>query len=524
MQANSTPSGEPEQRAVLAWLERGGPLGEAGPVERIDTHAASVFLAGERAWKLKRAVRFPYLDFSTAAKRRAALETELALNRRTAPDLYLAVHAVTPAPGGFALDGPGAPVDWLLEMRRFPQEALLDAMARRDALTDALALDLAECIAAFHAEAPVERSPGAADAFVAMVRANQQAAAPFGVVLGADVASVFEAQVARAEDLRARIEARARRGRVRHGHGDLHLANIALIDGRPVPFDCLEFDARLATVDVLYDLAFLVMDLWARGRRHQANLVFNRYCDLTDDEDGVPLMPLFVSVRASIKAHVLAARAERAGEDAASIAAARDYLRLARDALGEGAPGLVAIGGLSGSGKSSVARCVADGLGAVPGARILRSDVLRKRLAGRAPEERLPASAYTREAGAAVYRHIGALARDQLSAGAFVIADAMFARPDERAAIAAVAADARAPFAGLWLDVPEAVRLGRVSARGRDASDADAGLVRVQSDYLLGDLGGWCRIAAGGTLAQAASQARDAIDGLLGRDGAERAR
>jgi hypothetical protein len=272
-------------------------------------------------------------------------------------------------------------------------------------------------------------------------------------------------------------------GRIRHVHGDLHLANIATIDGVPTPFDCLEFDEDLATTDILYDIAFLLMDLWDRGLRHEANIVLNRYLDRSEpDEGGITLLPLFMAIRATIRAHVLAAQGMRgAADDGRLRARAAEYLELARTLITGGPARLIAIGGLSGTGKSTLARALGGAIGVPPGARVLRSDVLRKRMTGVKPETRLPPSAYTAATSHAVYEELGQLARQALAEGWTVIADAMFGQPVERDAILAIAGQAECRFDGIWLTLPDDRRIDRVRARPVDASDADAAVAIAQS-------------------------------------------
>ncbi|WP_157218810.1 bifunctional aminoglycoside phosphotransferase/ATP-binding protein [Flavisphingomonas formosensis] len=496
------------QDGVIAFLEGGG-LG--APVERrIDTHAAMVFLTRDRAWKLKRAAHYSYLDFSTAEARHQALEAELRLNRRTAPDLYLAVHVVAGDPdGGYRLDGEGAAADWLLEMRRFPDDALLDRLANRGPIDDGLILPLADRIRALHAAAPADRGVPGAEAMRAIVDGNAESMAESAAVLRPDrVEALCRLQHEWIDRFADRLDARACAGRVRRGHGDLHLANIALIDGAATPFDCLEFSDALATTDLLYDLAFLVMDLWHRGRQREANILLNRYLDLSpEDEDGLCLMPLFLSIRATIRAHIAAGEAVRDPADGASEVEATSYLALAEHLLAPCAARLVAIGGFSGTGKSTLARALAYRLDPPPGARILRSDVLRKRLAGRPPETRLGPEHYTPPVTARVFALLDRLAADALAGGQSVVADAVFARTGERAAIAYVAATAGARFDGLWLHSDEAERVVRVERRQGDASDADGAIARAQSRLDVGALGAWQIVPSDGDMREVTARA-----------------
>ncbi|WP_454884207.1 bifunctional aminoglycoside phosphotransferase/ATP-binding protein [Sphingomonas oryzagri] len=492
------------QADVIAFLEEQRSPGKEEPPERIDTHCAIVFLAGDTAWKLKKAVRFGYLDFSTADKRREALEAELRLNRRTAPALYRAVHAISRGPdGGLRIGGEGRPVDWLLEMRRFPADALLD----RQRLSPALLMRLADRIADFHAScAPVTGDDGAArlsdviDGNAASMAACDRALPPDQVRL------VLDQQRRSLAEARPCIEARERAGRVRHGHGDLHLANIAVIDREPTLFDCLEFDDALATTDILYDLAFLLMDLWHRGCVDEANMVLNRYIDVSPaDEDGLALLPLFLSIRATIRAHVLAQRSLQAGGDIALATQARTYLDLALFLLVPVPPRLIAIGGLSGTGKSSVARLVGGHLGRPPGARILRSDVIRKRLAGLPPETRLPAWSYSEESGRRVYATVIALAQAALAQKQAVIVDAVFAGPEWPSALVPMAKQADVPFSGFWLSVGDDIRIRRVRDRAADASDADMDVALAQAGASTGAPAGWAVVDAAMPIGDCAS-------------------
>lgn len=499
--ASGTPVADLQQAAqhtdIVRFLESGHAFGPDAPVRRIDTHAATIFLSGERAWKIKQPVALGYLDFSTAAKRRDALEAELRLNRRTASDVYLAVHPITRAgDGALGIGGKGAIVDWVLEMRRFADGALLDEYAERGALDDALMVTLAERIHAFHGSAKIVCLHSAARMGEVITGNAQRFAALAQHLDPGRAATLVGAQRERLELLEPLLDRRARAGRVRHCHGDLHLANIAMIDRVPVPFDCLEFDAGLATIDVLYDLAFLLMDLWHRDLRERASRLFNHYLDLSpEDEQGIALMPLFLSLRASVRAHVSAERALRTGrrEDAAL---AHDYLALAETLLEPVPPRLVAVGGRSGTGKSMLARSLAPRIGGAPGARVLRSDVLRKRRAGVMLDIRLPATHYTTESARQVYDDLGAMTADALCGGASVIADAAFLTLAERNAIARPGRDLAVPFTGLWLEAGEQVRSARVVRRADDVSDANATVVRLQSRRPVGSLENWYRIRA----------------------------
>lgn len=487
-------STEDTQAAIVAFLSDAAAYGPGiEQVGRITTHISRIFLAGDRAYKLKRAISLPYLDFSTAALRQKACECEVALNRRTAPELYQGVWPVTrETDGRLALGGSGEAVDWLVVMRRFDEAALLDRMTEGGRLEPRLLRALADTIAAFHAAAEPAPSGGGAAAIRAIIEGNGESftACPEGAFAPGDVERLQRACGERLDAVATLLDRRRDAGKVRRCHGDLHLRNICLIEGRPVLFDCLEFSEALATIDVLYDLAFLLMDLLHRDLAPEANLVFNRYLDRANEADGVVALPLFLALRAAIRAHIAAL----GGADS-RFAEARSYLSLALRLVDPPPPRLVAIGGLSGTGKSTLAYRLAPGVGAAPGARVIRSDVIRKRLFGVAPEDRLDATAYEPAVTERVYAAMGSEAAVLLAAGHAAILDAVFARPEERDAARKVAQMSGAPFAGLWLEAPIAVLEQRIAGRRDDASDADVEILHRQLAYDVGKVD-WTRIDA----------------------------
>ena len=290
-----------DQAEVIDFLASPATHGGA-VVERIDTHTAIVFLAGTRAWKLKRAVVFDYLDFSTVERRRALCEAEVRLNRRTAPTLYRGVTAVTRnAEGSLALGGSGHPIDWVVEMNRFEQEALFDRLASRGRLDPDLMPQLASAIAGFHLTADPRPDHGGKAGMEWVVDGNAAGFAEFGKFLDPAVSERVTADARRAIARHgALLDARRQSGFVRQCHGDLHLRNIVLLEGRPTIFDAIEFNDEIACNDVFYDLAFLLMDLWRRRLPRHANAVWNGYLSETADLNGLPLLPLFLSCRAAV--------------------------------------------------------------------------------------------------------------------------------------------------------------------------------------------------------------------------------
>lgn len=504
------------QEPVFAFLA--DPAAHGGqPVKRIDTHAASVFLAGDRALKVKRAVKFPFLDYSTLARRKAACAAEIEVNRPFAPDIYRRVVAVTQAPDGrLAVGGQGRAIEWAVEMRRFDENRTLDRLTESEGIDAALADQLGRMVAAGHGAVPAVAGGPWIEALASFLDQNRQAFRESEDLFPPDQAGALD-RASRAAFARIRplLAERGRLGLIRRCHGDLHLGNIALIDGRPVLFDAVEFDPLIASGDVLYDLAFLLMDLVERNLGAAANIVLNRYLAETrreTDLDALAALPFFLSMRAAIRAKVTAARREHASpENAPAIArAARTYFALTCRLIAPPAPKLIAIGGLSGTGKSALARALAPHIDPAPGAVLLRSDVERKSLFGIAETERLPQDAYTPDVTAKVYGALAAKARRVVAAGHSAIVDAVFGHEEERSAITAAAERQGVAFRGLFLTADLAVRVARVGTREKDASDADAGIARKQESYDLGEMD-WTEVDAAGTPQETLARARQAL-------------
>ncbi len=503
-----------DQGAAIEFLEHLA-KSEGAPAERTDTHAAIVFLGRETAWKLKRAVWFPFLDFSTPEKRHAACEAEVRLNRRTAPDIYLGCRAITRRDdGSLELGGGGEAIDCVVVMRRFDQDLLFDRMAERGVLTGDHIIELADEIALFHGSAEKRPDHGGAAAIRWIVDDNMAELAAMPETFGETAVNALKHLSEEALDRCAGLlDERRLAGFVRHCHGDLHLRNIFLWQGRPTLFDCLEFDEKLACIDMLYDLAFLLMDLEHQGRRNFANLALNRYLQRTGDLGGLAALPLFLSCRAAIRAKVEASgiamqkETEAANEMAGE---ARTYLSLATEFLAPPKPILIGIGGESGSGKSTIAAAVAPELGGAPGALVLRSDVTRKRLFGCRMEDPLPQEAYSREATERTYGQLIKDAKAALAAGMTVVADAVYADPAERDDLERVAHDAGLPFRGVWIDLPLEARIERVAERRGDASDATVEFLRANPAREQGPMG-WTRIDGQGTVESVAERVKDCV-------------
>lgn len=460
--------------------------GAPGPVELRETHASWVFLVGELAYKVKKPVRFPFLDYGTLERRRMMCGEEVRLNRRLAPTYYLGVNSVVPREGGFSLSAEGDPraIEYAVRMRRVPEQRTAASLAARGELRGEHIDAVARRLAAFH-----EAAAGAPPEFrdlaplidslgenVETLRASGPPAIPELRVRAAG--HVTEAFLERRS---AQLSSRAREGWVRDCHGDLRAEHVIVEDGIWV-YDCVEFNPALRYIDVAADLAFLVMDLARLGAWDPAERLVASYRDAGGDPGDDPLLAFYAAYRAWVRSKVACLRAaELARGDARRSrqeADARALLDLGhRFAWRARLPLVLVICGVAASGKTHLARRVA----AVSGLRHLSSDVTRKRLAGLAPTERAPLERYSEEFNRRTYAELGRLAAQELWRSGGVIVDATFRRRADRGAFASTLAAARVFF--VRCDAPAKVLLER--ARAREAapgsvSDAELAVVERQ--------------------------------------------
>ena len=479
------------QAETAAFLRE---LTGAAPVE---THISAVFVGKHEALKLKKAVKLPFLDFSNLTTRAAMARRELELNHVAAPEIYRGVQAIVRGPHGLHLapDGADGAIDYVVRMARLDPRDFLDEIAKNGGLNTKLLDALGDAVATLHAKLPAIHGWDSPGGMQWIIEGNATAAKSAGLPeyeVQAWLSCTLNALRSIADSLRSR----AASGYVRRAHGDLHLGNLCLFKGLPTAFDMLEFDEALATVDLGYDLAFLLMDLEFHAGRVAANRVLNRYVARTGDYGLLAGLPCFLSTRAMVRAHVQASRGKNQE--------ARRYLDMAMAALRPARATLLAVGGLQGTGKTTLARAVAPGLGRSPGALIVRSDEIRKRLHGVAPEQTLPHNAYGDAANRATNAALLAAVEEALRGGQSVIADSTFLNPDLRADIEAVAHRLGLEFFGIWLETDLATLVARVTARTGDASDAGPDVLRQAARVDTGEVT-WRRLAAN-DLAETARQ------------------
>jgi uncharacterized protein len=471
------------------------------PVQHLETHAAHVFLCGNRAYKVKKPVTLPYLDFSSREKRRAVLRREFEINGPWAPSLYLGVSEIDHEP--------------VLVMRRFDQSIILKEFAAKGPLQASVITALAVTIAAAHASANPVNAAGVRimeKLFDQLRKAFRDSPEIFHGESTNDFETRYKEHLVQCSEI---LRKRGTKNLVRRCHGDMHCRNIIVENGNPILFDAIEFSEELATIDVLYDLAFLLMDLMQFDQRDAACQLLNDYLDLRrveEDLSGLIALPMFLATRAGVRALVTADLAHELSDSSrtAKEHEARSYLIASISYLQNAKPKLICIGGLSGTGKSSLALKLAPALDPRPGAIVIRSDVERKRLCGVALTERLPASAYTPETSRQVYGAMFVRAETALNAGHSVVLDAVFLSETERNAAQNVGARLGVEFKGFWLETRDDVKRQRIENRIADPSDATVSVLTRQIESDVG-LISWLRIDASGTVEQTQERAIGAM-------------
>ncbi len=450
-------------------------------IELIQTHISWVVLTGPCAYKLKKPHDFGFLDFSTLERREHFCHLELQLNRRLAPELYLDVLPLCRQSDGYAFGEEGEVVDYCVKMRQFGRTALMSDRIRDPDFDPGCIDTLAADIAAFHGRPPCPETLhafGSPEQLLRHVLDNLEAGRALKETGIATLTGQLEKHSRQAiARLKPLIEERRKHGFVRECHGDLHMKNIALIDGRPVAFDCIEFSDEYRIIDTMNDIAFLSMDCDARDRPDLGFRFLSRYLEHSGDYAGLRLMNLYTSYRAGVRGKVASLLARDPAMDEcekkAQIDEARRYFLLASNYWQTQPPRLFAIGGLSGSGKSHLAL---QGCGPER-AVIISSDATRKRLAEQHPDLALYGQTMTDMTYAAMFD----AARICLAAGFPVILDATFLDPGQRNACRALGEQADVETVFFWLDMPEEELKRRIIRRaGRDISDADLQVLDMQ--------------------------------------------
>lgn len=489
------------QQDMIRRLSMGEGFGNIPP-ERIDTHVSTVFLIGDDAYKMKHAIATSYLNYASLEDRHRLCQAELDINRRTAPQIYLDLVPVrlTPEDNLILGDGDGTPVEWLVHMRRFPQDSLLDFVAENHGLTSPMMVDLADTLANFHKTAKPVEDHKASNRIAAVIEENETELKGYsgGVFDESSVTIFTRACRTHFEKHINRLNQRGEFWFVRHCHGDLHLRNICLIDSKPTLFDAIEFNDDISQIDILFDLAFLLMDLEHRGLRHHANVLFNRYLFRTEDVDDLVLLPLYLALRAGIRAHTSAMAAEMAHDESYRAQLEKDateYLALGLSFFGSSSTTLVALGGLSGAGKSTIAAEIAPHIGNVPGALILSSDLIRKRQMQVEPLARLEETAYTKEVDDRVYDELMDTATRVLADGHSVVLDATFQDAETREEAESIGRIPGTAFNGFWLQANSMKLYDRVDGRKNDPSDATLSVLAHQLENDVGEIT-WHRIDA----------------------------
>ncbi|MBD1861596.1 MULTISPECIES: AAA family ATPase [Trichocoleus] len=455
------------------------------PIQLIQTHVSYVLLTGDYAYKAKKPVNFGFLDFDTLEKRHHFCEEELRLNQRGAAELYIEILPLTQSGDRYTLGGSGAPVEYVIKMRQFPQETLFTNLFDRGELTATRLVELAQELASFHAKAASSdyiRSFGEVDQIRVAIDENYDQTQ--GYVGGPQTQQQLDETRSYTDRLFAEqktlFDSRIQNGWIRECHGDVHLRNICLWQDKILLFDCIEFNEPFRFVDVMFDVAYIVMDLDARDRTDLSNVFLNAYVEQTGDWEGLQVLPFYLSrqsyVRAKVTSFLLGDPAVPEAEKQAAAETAARYYRLAWQYTQPQQGRLILMSGLSGSGKSTTARQVAGEIGGIH----IRSDAVRKHLGGIPLQQRGGADLYTPEMTQKTYDRLLKLGTTLAAQGFPVILDAKYDRQALRAEAIAQAQAHQLPLQILYCTAPEAVLHDRLQQRSNDIADATADLLAQQ--------------------------------------------
>jgi aminoglycoside phosphotransferase family enzyme/predicted kinase len=473
--------------SLVATLEKPGHR-----VRLFETHISWVLVSGEYAYKLKKAVRFDFLDFSTLDARRFYCEEELRLNRRLAPQLYLEVVGITGTVRHPVIGGIGVPIEYAVRLRAFEQEALWSYRIASELVTPEEADALAIKIARFHQAArvaPSQASWGSVATLQGIAAANLRAICGLArnAEQGRNLHDLTDWITAQHRKLHGTFHQRKLRGFIRECHGDLHVRNILTQSGRVEVFDCIEFNESLRWIDVMNEIAFICMDLQFHARTDLAARILNQYLEVTGDYEGIPVLRYYEVQRALTRCKVALLQAGQAGADARDSRACKreglKYLACAAKSIKRRRLAIMITHGYSGSGKSSFSRCLVGLTGAI----CLRSDVERKRIAGIDRNSRAgtaPGSdLYGAHSTRLTYERLHTLSRHLIESGWPVIVDAAFLKIEQRRLFEHLAADLRVPFFIFDIHATEPTIRTRLMMRekdDRDPSDSGIGVLARQ--------------------------------------------
>lgn len=458
-------------------------------IELIETHISWVILTGEFAYKIKKPVDFGFLDFSTLKKRHDFCEQELRLNRRLAAGIYLDLVTITSTADELHISGSGEVLEYAVKMAQFPQSAQLDNMLTAGELKTEHMDAFARMAAEFHHDIDVA---GDAVDYGDNHRVYQPVEENF-IQIGEHIdttpySSTLQNLRQWSQDEFTRLEndlkQRKHDGFIRECHGDMHLRNMVWLDGEPMAFDCIEFNATLRWIDVISEIAFLVMDLQDRQQHQLANRFLNSYLEITGDYTGLVILPFYLVYRAMVRAKVNALRLEQknisAEERDQAKAAFRSYLQLASNYTQQTRPKLIIMRGLSASGKSTVSQQLVDNIGAIR----IRSDVERKRMfeyeATEDAADEVDQGIYSSQASQQTYSKLHELTTLIINSGYSVIVDAAFLKSEQRLPFQLLAETLAVSYTIMEITAPAEVLRQRIIDREHDVSDADLAVLEHQ--------------------------------------------